>query len=413
MECDIKISVIVPIYNVQDYLKKCIESIMHQSYKNIEIILVDDGATDKSPEICDYYATTDNRIQVVHKKNGGRVNARKAGTAAATGEYILYVDGDDWIEQDRIEELVLKGIMPIKADMIYMHGYIEEHTNYSKARFCNIIEEKTYYGKEIEKEIAPMLCGTGKMLFVTQMVSSTCMWAVRRELLQKEQSVIDDRIGMSEDVIFIWICLLSAKHVTVIRQNGYHYVQRDSAITHLAKMDGNGYIMDLNVLYHQLKQYIEKHSENPKEIMKIFYSEMMYDALLFHYELLLKKHGDYLYPFSKVKKGSKIIVYGASKMGWGLMKNLVGSKDYQVALWVDKNVQQPSLSEFKISPVSDIKLVDYDYIVVAVLSAEISQEIERELMDMDITEEKIARIDPDTITENALPDEILSEKYIE
>lgn len=413
MEYGIKISVVVPIYNVEDYLKKCIESIVNQSYRNIEIILVDDGSTDKSPEICDYYAEVDNRIYVIHKKNGGRVNARKAGTTVATGDYILNIDGDDWIEKDRIEDLVIKGIMPVRADMIYMHGYVEEYENHSRSRFCNIVKEKTYYGEEIEKQIPPLLCGIDNMLFVMQIVCSDWMWAIKRELLQEKQHFIDDRIGMSEDIIFVWVCLLSAEHVTVIKQSGYHYVQRDSSITHLIKDHGNRYIKDLNVLYHQLKQYIEKNSTYPKETMKIFYCEMMNEVLLFHYELLLKKQTDYLYPFAKVKKGSRIVVYGAGKMGSGLMKYLVYSKDYEVVLWVDQNVHQPSLPEFEISPVKEIRSVNYDYIVIAVVSAETSREIKENLIKIGISEERIAQIDPDVITEDALPDEILNEKYIE
>lgn len=123
VEEKIQISIVVPIYNIQDYLKRCIDSIINQSYKYIEIILVDDGSTDNCPEICDAYAQKDNRIRVIHKKNGGLVSARKAGTAIAKGDYILNVDGDDWIENKRIEILVKEGILPYKADMIYMSGH--------------------------------------------------------------------------------------------------------------------------------------------------------------------------------------------------------------------------------------------------------------------------------------------------
>ena len=120
---NILITIIVPIYNVQEYLRKCIESIINQSYKNIEIILVDDGSTDESPKICDYYAEIDHRVVVIHKDNGGLVSARKAGTAKAIGDYILNVDGDDWIEEDRVEILVMEGILPDRADMVYLAGY--------------------------------------------------------------------------------------------------------------------------------------------------------------------------------------------------------------------------------------------------------------------------------------------------
>lgn len=97
------ISVVVPVYNVEKYLDKCIESIENQTYANIEIILVDDGATDNSGRICDSHAKGDKRIYVLHQKNGGRAAARNAGMERATGEYLMFVDGDDWIDTDCLE----------------------------------------------------------------------------------------------------------------------------------------------------------------------------------------------------------------------------------------------------------------------------------------------------------------------
>lgn len=100
-----KISVIVPIYNVEKYLNKCIDSIVNQTYKNLEIILIDDGSTDGSGDICDEYAGRDMRIKVFHQENKGVVAARKVGIKNATGEYIGFVDGDDYIDSNMFAEL--------------------------------------------------------------------------------------------------------------------------------------------------------------------------------------------------------------------------------------------------------------------------------------------------------------------
>ncbi len=97
------ISVIVPVYNVEKYMERCVDSILRQTYTNIEIILVDDGSTDASSRLCDEYAARDGRIKVVHKENGGLSDARDAGLAVAEGDYIGYVDSDDWIEPDMYE----------------------------------------------------------------------------------------------------------------------------------------------------------------------------------------------------------------------------------------------------------------------------------------------------------------------
>ena len=99
------ISIIVPVYNVEQYLDRCMESILQQTYHRLEVILVDDGATDSSPAKCDAYAKKDNRVKVIHKQNGGLSDARNAGLAAATGDYIGYVDSDDWIEPDMYERM--------------------------------------------------------------------------------------------------------------------------------------------------------------------------------------------------------------------------------------------------------------------------------------------------------------------
>lgn len=99
------ISIIVPVYNMEQYLERCMNSIWQQTYTNLEIILVDDGSTDQSPQMCDEYARKDTRIKVVHKQNGGLSDARNAGLAIASGAYIGYVDSDDWIEPDMYEKM--------------------------------------------------------------------------------------------------------------------------------------------------------------------------------------------------------------------------------------------------------------------------------------------------------------------
>ena len=120
---DVLVTIIVPIYNVADYLDKCIESILQQTYKNIEVILVDDGSTDKSSDICDCYKEKDTRIVVIHKKNEGLVSARKAGLNIANGDYVLNIDGDDWIDFDMCEVL-LRRALETDADVVDS-GYYE------------------------------------------------------------------------------------------------------------------------------------------------------------------------------------------------------------------------------------------------------------------------------------------------
>ena len=111
-----KVSIVVPIYNVEKYIDECIISLIHQTYSNIEIILVDDGSPDKSGDICDRWAKRDNRIKVIHKKNGGLSDARNAGIKKSTGDFLAFVDGDDWLSINFIEKMV-ENIIKYKADM--------------------------------------------------------------------------------------------------------------------------------------------------------------------------------------------------------------------------------------------------------------------------------------------------------
>ncbi|RHR28695.1 glycosyltransferase family 2 protein [Clostridium sp. AF19-22AC] len=101
-----KVSIVIPIYNVEKYIRECLDSVINQTYKDLEIILVDDGSPDQCPEICDEYATNDSRIRVIHKKNGGLSDARNAGIKSATGDYLMFVDSDDFIQDDMVEALL-------------------------------------------------------------------------------------------------------------------------------------------------------------------------------------------------------------------------------------------------------------------------------------------------------------------
>lgn len=140
-----KISIIVPIYNVEEYIEKCIDSLINQTYKNIEIVLVDDGSTDKSYDICKRYSEKDSRIKLIHKKNGGLSDARNVGIDNATGEYITFVDSDDWLSYNYCE-IMIKEINETKADIVmsnlvyvYSNDYtFEVEEKFDKKSYTNI-----------------------------------------------------------------------------------------------------------------------------------------------------------------------------------------------------------------------------------------------------------------------------------
>ena len=150
------ISIIVPVYNVEKYVTKCIDSILAQTYKNIEVILVDDGSTDKSGSICDEYANKDKRVKVIHKKNGGLSSARNAGIKKATGNYLIFVDGDDYINPIMTATL-FEDLTEHKADIsICNRYYINEDGTNKRIRFKN----KKNLVMDKEEALTRLICMT-------------------------------------------------------------------------------------------------------------------------------------------------------------------------------------------------------------------------------------------------------------
>ena len=133
-----KISVVVPVYNVEDYLDRCVKSIISQTYENLEVILVDDGSADGSPVMCDSWAQKDPRIKVIHKPNGGVSSARNAALDAATGDFIGFVDSDDWIEND-FYELLMKSLAENGSDIAFCGYYVVERSGEKKG-YKNLLD---------------------------------------------------------------------------------------------------------------------------------------------------------------------------------------------------------------------------------------------------------------------------------
>ncbi|MCQ2381250.1 MAG: glycosyltransferase, partial [Acidaminococcaceae bacterium] len=152
-----KISIIVPVYKAEKFLCECIDSILCQTYKNLEVILVDDGSPDNSGMICDKYAQSDSRIKVVHQQNGGAGKARNAGIDKATGDYIMFLDSDDWMEYDMAEKLVI-ALEKNNADQVRCGCYYVSPQNKDRVTFkSNKILEAETYGEIMESEYSGVL----------------------------------------------------------------------------------------------------------------------------------------------------------------------------------------------------------------------------------------------------------------
>ena len=153
-----KISVIVPVYNGERYLKECIDSIRNQIYPNLQIIIVNDGSTDNTSVVCEQYARIDKRIQVVNKENAGLVAARKTGIEHASGKYIGFVDADDWIDKDMYESL-LNVMEKYQCDLAASGNYRQFGENYTIDK--NMLPEGVYHRAEMEQEVLPYMLYNG------------------------------------------------------------------------------------------------------------------------------------------------------------------------------------------------------------------------------------------------------------
>lgn len=195
---DEKVSIIVPVYNVEKYLDKCIESIVNQTYRNIEIILVDDGSPDKCPEICNEWAKKDDRIKVIHKENGGLSSARNAALEIAQGDYITFVDSDDWIENDMIQSM-LTCAAKNDADIVCCGFYFD---NVDTTGHLQKFEKAEYENEEIVLN-----------LLLDNIRPEVCSKLYSAELIN--QFRFDESIKYAEDLPFNFYLMLKAKNFVV------------------------------------------------------------------------------------------------------------------------------------------------------------------------------------------------------
>ena len=222
----LKLSVIVPVYNTEKYLRQCVDSILDQTLSELEIILVNDGSEDNSGAICDEYAAKYEYVTVIHKENGGVSSARRAGVAAAAGEYVAFVDSDDWIDPDMYAEM-LASAQEHDADAVLCDILFE--SGEGAVLRVNDAPEGVYYGSDLEKIYATMLFryewerpGT---------LPSLCSKIFRKNLVERVIFDVDCSIVFGEDGLCSYPSLLDAECIYVLRRPLYHYRQNFSSAT--------------------------------------------------------------------------------------------------------------------------------------------------------------------------------------
>ena len=377
---NIGLSVVVPVYNVEPYLERCLDSILNQVYSVTEIICVDDGSTDKSGEILDNYSQKDARIKVIHKENGGLVSARKEGLRHATGKYATYVDSDDWIEPQMYAQL-MNLICENDADIV-TSGCIRDYGN-------NCVEENehisagVYEGKQLVKEVLECMIET-ETFFRSNVSIHIYNKIYKRELLQKFQERVDDTVNIGEDAACVYPCFLNAEKIVVSGKNYYHYCLRmDSLMGNRRKDEPERF----RILFENLKREFLMQEKRVKNVRLQYAFFEYYEKLLQQTESVICCEEGRVFPFESFGENERVIIYGAGKFGT-ILKQVIENLAYgKVVACVDKTPRQG------IKEPSFLLEAKYDKIIIAVLLADVVLEIKHELILMGIPEERICCVD--------------------
>lgn len=262
----IDISLIVPVYKVPEkFLRKCIDSLIAQTYKNIEIILVDDGSPDNCGKICDEYQKKDGRIVVVHQSNKGLSGARNTGFNHANGKWITFVDGDDWIEKNTCEtyikyaksdfDIIISSVIKDYGKKIYYYNYDDKY-----------VDNKVYENEEVKYLQSEVLDFNGNIAFAYGKL-------IRRDFLKKYEIKHDELLKQGAEGIEFNVRLFEkANKVLFIKKYLYHYMYNDQSISTTHDIENHKYVLKC---FEKIKDFI-LNSKNKDELLEKFYNRMLY-----------------------------------------------------------------------------------------------------------------------------------------
>ncbi len=374
------VSIIIPVYNQEHYIADCLNSVLKQSYSNIEVLVVDDGSVDSSLDMLQRYAEKDTRLHVLTQTNGGVTKARQLGLKHATGEYIAFVDSDDWIDEDFIE-LLVKDIHAQDADMVAT-GCILEKAAGSEID-CNRIRAGVYENEFLEREIYPrMFCFEGFFHFGIQ----PYLWnkLFKKELILEHFQKIDTRIYNGEDVAILFPYILNCKKIVVTEDAKYHYRIHGQSVTANKKLD---FYENVSRLYLYLNEQ--------------FKATEYYDVMLpqlDQYMRMMVRSGNLdsfieaerkIFPFDKIEQNANVILYGAGHIGKLFYYQLKQTKYCQLIAWLDRNKHGNTDYGFDIEMPDAIQQKEFDYVVIALEDDNVIEKVRCYLMEMNVDSNKI------------------------
>ena len=394
------LSIVVPIYRIERYIGICIESLIRQTYRNIEIILVDDGSDDRCPGICDLYAKKDPRIKVIHKPNGGLVSARKAGVEQSKGEYIGYVDGDDWVSSDYIERM-LSDALDNDADVVCA-GFTRDLYEQSVLIY-NKHPKGVYRGRTLD-DLKKKMISNGDFFFPG---ITTYVWnkLFKRDAVLDIQMSVDEEITIGEDAAVAYPAIMRSNCVCVTDCTLYHYRQREDSML----KTGAGFNAEKQHLV-SLSDYLLSFASVYDDFYQL--KKQVVDYVL---GICLTRSGgrlpgtDSYSAFDKSYYDKNVIIYNAGTFGQQLVHCFNINIHCNVVKWVDDDFWEYRRCGLDVDSVESISEISFDFVLIATLNPYVTESITKRFVDLDIPSEKILTVQCPESTRESLLNKFLYE----
>lgn len=384
------VSIIIPVYNTKDYLESCIESVLNQTYKNLEVILIDDGSTDGSEKICDLYAKEDARIKVVHQKNKGMVEAVNQGISIASGKFIAFVDSDDWIESDAYEYMMNK---IEDCDLISAGLFLDYYESGDRKKRISCIPEKLYSGIEDMEYIWKNMIRYQNTDQLGILVSR-CVNLYRKDIVKKIYKQRPRNVVYGEDRIFTFMYLLNCKSVKIVDDAFYHYRMNAGSCTHSA--DKN-FLKNVSDYYVFLEEYFSEHRLKEALMCQLEYEvvELLQHAVEYRLGFKYYRKIKFEIPFDlQMFENKKVVLYGAGQVGRDYYHMLSQNQHIEKINWVDQGYEQYRKDGLLVDSIESAKEEAYDYILIGVKRELIAKDIEKELRKAGFDADKVLWKEP-------------------
>lgn len=376
------ISVIVAVYNAELYLSKCIDSILASDYKVREIILIDDGSTDDSGCICDKYALLYPQIIVVHQDNKGQMAAQIHGINIASGDYVSFIDSDDWIEKEYFSQLACG--LEQGVDAVFTNIFCLDYEDKVENRLSSL-QKGVYKTEDIYNHIIPTLVQN-------EITARPCVFAYlpgklfKLDKLKKTIVNLDDRIRLGQDGAVVFPHVFACNSISIVECNGYHYIQRTGSVSHDKKL----YSYDeLQWLEQYLIDQARNYSVNEEVLwqIKIYIRDLLIVAIRNNYDIEM---GRILCvpPYEIIEKDSKIVVYGAGLAGKSFVRQILHTKYAHVTGWVDRDIRGEYCG-IEITSPEKLSAIDFDYILIAITDNRTVQSIISYLEKIGVSKERV------------------------